>query len=80
MRKPVPLLLTALLLMPVLLVSGCATPTPEPSPPSVISPAKRPPLPQEGRAPTPPSICSSTCSDGLTQLRTTLQRTLTDSQ
>lgn len=55
----------ALMLLPLVLLSaGCASNWPPSVPPSV-QPAQRPRLPQEGRQPPTPSICSPTCSAGL---------------
>jgi len=55
-------------LMPLLLsmlLASCRASLPPIEPPSV-QPPQRPPLPQEGRQPPIPSICSPTCSAGLT--------------
>lgn len=75
-RKP---LLIARSLMPLLLpvlVSACAGVS-QPSPPVVVPPPAIPPLPEVARQPTPPPICSPTCSAGLTRLRTELLNMLT---
>ncbi len=61
--KNLPALTLALL---ALLVSGCA----HNSSPPVLRPAEVPPLPPQARQPAKPPICSTTCSDGLTKLRT----------
>lgn len=60
--------LALMLLLPVVLLSGCATPLPPPAPQA----AKIPPLPPQAQQPTPPPICSPNCSAGLTTLRTKL--------
>lgn len=67
------LLSMALSVLLPMLVSGCATP----SPPSVVVPSARVPLPGEARQPTPPSECLPTCSEGLTRLRIELLDSLT---
>lgn len=67
--------LALLLLLLVLLASGCAQNSPLPD--AVVEPARVLPLPQEARQPTPPAICSSGCSNGLTKLRTELLDMLT---
>jgi len=41
-----------------------------------MQPAQRPPLPAEGRQPKPPSICSPTCSAGLTLERESWRESL----
>ena len=58
--------LTPLLLSTLL--TSCTPSLPPIVPPSV-QPAQRPPLPPEGRQPPTPSICSPTCSAGLTRER-----------
>lgn len=58
--------LTPLLLS--MLLASCKASLPPIAPPSV-QPPQRPPLPQEGRQPPIPSICSPTCSAGLTRER-----------
>lgn len=75
-RKP---LLIARSLMPLLLpmlVSACAGVS-QPLPPVVVPPPAIPPLPEVARQPTPPPICSPTCSAGLMRLRTELLNMLT---
>ena len=61
--KKEPLLMLALL-MPMLLVSGCAVNPPSSLPPSV-APARIPPLSPEARQPPAPPWCCPTCSHGL---------------
>lgn len=70
-------LLLAMLLMPLLLGSACAPQKPDSAQPSLQGRAPVPALPQEARQPTPPSVCSPTCSEGLTRLRTELLDSLT---
>lgn len=72
------LLLPVLMLLPLLLASaGCGTNSPPIAPPSV-QPPQRPKLPQEGRQPPTPSICSPTCSAGLTRERENWRQSLTN--
>ncbi len=61
-----------MLLLPVLLLTGCASRSPHSSPMPGV-PALRP----EARQPATPSICSPTCSAGLTSVRESWQRSLT---
>lgn len=64
MKPPAALTLRALMLpLLLLLAAGCATPLPR-------SALTAPRLPPEAAQPTPPPICSPTCSAGLTRLRT----------
>lgn len=70
-------LLLAMLLMPLLLGAACAPQKPDSAQPSQQGRAPVPALPQEARQPTPPSVCSPTCSEGLTRLRTQLLDSLT---
>ncbi|AJY21546.1 putative gp23 [Burkholderia ambifaria AMMD] len=62
----------AKLLLPMALLTACASKSPHSSPTSDV-PALRP----EARQPATPSICSPTCSAGLTKLRESWQRSLT---
>ena len=55
---------TLALLVPILLVSGCAM-KPANSPPPSVAPARIPPLSLEARQPPAPLWCSPTCSHGL---------------
>lgn len=67
---------TVLLLIALALLNvGCANSLPPIAPPSV-QPPQRPPLPVEGRQPPIPSICSPTCSDGLTRERESWRESL----
>ncbi len=61
-----------MLLLPVLLLTGCAGKSPHSSPTSGV-PALRP----EARQPATPSICSPTCSAGLTSAREIWRKSLT---
>lgn len=65
------------LLTLALLVSGCATNSLLPEPASAPQPVVIPELVQEARQPTPPAICSPSCSEGLTRLRKELLDSLT---
>lgn len=60
-----------MLLLPVLLLTGCAGKSPHSSPTSGV-PALRP----EARQPATPSICLPTCSAGLTSVRENWRRSL----
>ncbi|SEF19480.1 hypothetical protein SAMN03159371_00153 [Variovorax sp. NFACC28] len=71
-----PVRATMLLTLSVLLAS-CVTSSPPIAPPSV-QPPQRPPLPPEGRQPPIPSICSPTCSAGLTRERENWRQSLTN--
>ena len=66
-----------MLLLMLTLAAGCAQNSqqlvPVPAPPQKI-----PPLSTEARQPDPPSICSTTCSEGLMKLRIQLLNLLTD--
>ncbi len=76
--KPKPTVIAralTLLALPML-VSACAGVS-QPSPPVVVPPPAIPPLPAAARQPTPPPICSPTCSAGLTKLRKELLDMLT---
>ncbi len=64
-----------MLLLPVLLLTGCAGKSPHSSPTSGV-PALRP----EARQPATPSICLPTCSAGLTSARESWQRSLTSEE
>jgi len=72
-------LLPLMLLLPALLLTACAHESPDLSPPPE-HPAI-PPLPAQARVSlvATPSMCSSTCSAGLTALRGSLAITPTDS-
>ncbi len=61
-----------MLLLQMLLLTGCASRSPHSSPTSGV-PALRP----EARQPATPSICLPTCSAGLTRARESWQRSLT---
>lgn len=68
----------ALMLLPMLLLaSGCASKSPPSLPPVVVAAPEIPPLPPQARQPTPPEICSPTCSAGLMRLRMELLDLLT---
>lgn len=72
------LIATSLLL--ATLASGCASSSPS-SPPAVVLPpvpVEIPPLPPQAQQPSPPPICSPSCSAGLMRLRTTLLDSLTE--
>ena len=57
----------------VMLISGCASLcTPYASPAAPPEPPQVQPLPQAARQPPLPEICSPTCKEGLTTLRTNL--------
>lgn len=74
-RANSPSITKLLLLITVLLVSGCAASS---LPPAPTAPEPRnPPLPQEAHQPNPPPICSPTCSEGWQKLRTQLSNSLT---
>ncbi len=75
-HKPIAIARGLMLLALPMLVSACAGVS-QPSPPVVVPPPAIPPLPTEARQPTPPPICSPTCSAGLMRLRTELLDTLT---
>ncbi len=62
----------AMLLLPMGLLTGCASKSPHSSSTSDV-PALRP----EARQPMTPSICSPTCSAGLTKLRESWRESLT---
>lgn len=66
-----------LLLLLLTLASGCATNSPLRAPDAV---PLIPPLSAAARQPPPPKICTPTCSDGLTRLRTELLDTLAKPQ
>ncbi len=75
------LLSRVLMLVPlVLLLTGCASEFPSSLPP--VMPPAIPPLPAQARASLveTPSMCSSTCSAGLTALRDSLAITPTNSR
>lgn len=72
-----PWLLTPLL--PALLLTACQTALPPLSPPPVAAPAI-PPLPREALLQPKPSICSPSCSAGLTKLRAELAAMQTPSE
>lgn len=59
-----PMICAALLL----LVTGCATKLDGSPPPVVVLGPQVPPLPPAARPPTPPAICSQTCSSGWTRM------------
>ncbi len=63
----------AMLLLPMALLTACASKSPHSSPMSDV-PALRP----EARQPATPSICSPTCSAGLTKLRESWRESLTN--
>ncbi len=69
-------LLCLMLLLCVVLVSACASNSPQHVPVAVQA-AKVPPLPPQARQPTPPAICQPTCSAGLTKLYNELLNSLT---
>ncbi len=73
-KSPLPALTLIALLT---LSAGCASNSIPSAPPSV-QPARRPPLPLEGRQPPIPSICSPTCSAGLTREREIWRESLTN--
>lgn len=75
-HKPLSIARSLMLLLLPMLVSACAGVS-QPSPPVVAPPPAIPPLPAVARQPTPPPICSPTCSAGLTKLRTELLNMLT---
>ena len=75
-RKPLLIARALTLLALPMLVSACASVS-QPSPPVVVPAPAIPPLPAVARQPTPPPICSPTCSAGLMRLRTELLNTLT---
>ncbi|ONC18297.1 hypothetical protein AQ911_27000 [Burkholderia pseudomallei] len=64
--------LALLLMLPMLLLTACASRSPSLSPECMI-PALRP----EARQPAAPSICLPTCSAGLTRLRESSRESLT---
>ncbi|MDR9241567.1 hypothetical protein FEP07_05605 [Burkholderia multivorans] len=64
--------LATMLLLPMALLTGCASKSPRLSPTSDV-PALRP----EARQPATPSICLPTCSGGLTSARENWRRLLT---
>ena len=68
--------LAMMLLIPALLVSGCASVSPNSPPPVVVAGPRNPPLPAQALQPTPPEICLPSCSAGLTKLRTELLNSL----
>lgn len=74
--KSRPPALVPMLLLPLLLVAGCASPR-LPLPPAVVAPPRIPPLPQEARQPPTPAWCSPTCSDGWRREAETWQSLLT---
>ncbi len=61
-----------MLLLPMVLLTGCASRSPR-SLPTLDVPALRP----EARQPATPSICLPTCSAGLTSARESWRRSLT---
>ena len=75
-HKPLSIARSLMPLLLPMLVSACAGVS-QPSPPVVVPPPAIPPLPAVARQPTPPPICSPTCSAGLTRLRTELLNMLT---
>lgn len=75
-HKPLSIARSLMPLLLPMLVSACAGVS-QPSPPVVVPPPAIPPLPAVARQPTPPPICSPTCSAGLTKLRTELLNMLT---
>lgn len=75
-HKPLSIARSLMLLLPLMLLQGCASVS-QPSPPVVAPPPAIPPLPAVARQPTPPPICSPTCSAGLMKLRTELLNMLT---
>ncbi len=72
-RKPTPFVSngTLLLLVLLLLLKGCATPSVPPEP------VRLPALPTSAVQPTKPPLCEPTCLDGLTKLRESLVDSLT---
>ncbi|KVE88133.1 hypothetical protein WI99_11780 [Burkholderia cepacia] len=60
-----------LLMLPMLLLTACASRSPNLSPERAI-----PPLRPEARQPAAPSICSPTCSAGLMRLRESSRESL----
>lgn len=65
-RKPLRL---GLMLLPLaMLLASCGTDSPLLQPPAVVQPAIIPPLPETARQPSPPPICSPTCSSGYRKL------------
>lgn len=67
---PKPTACALLLLAPMLLLAACTTPV-------AVTPPQRPALPAQARQPQPPSICIPSCAEGLTRLRESWQRMLT---
>ncbi len=65
----------AMLMLPLMLAAGCAHKSTVLPP--LVEPPAIPALPQAARQPTPPPICSPTCSAGLTRLRKELLDMLT---
>lgn len=61
-----------MLLLPMALLTACASKSPRSSPMFGV-----PALPQEARQPATPSICLPTCSAGLMKRRESWQRSLT---
>lgn len=64
-------------LLLALLLAACATP-PRPLPPVPVPPPAIPSLPAVARQPDLPPWCSPTCSAGLTRLRESWQKLLTE--
>ena len=69
-----------MLLVPVLLLTSCASApklSPPNAPPLVTKPPEIPALPQEARQPATPELCSPTCSAGLRRRLESLLQSLT---
>lgn len=60
--KPKPMPMRALLLLPALLLTGCAA---QPPPTRQVQPPAVPPLPAIARQPKPSPVCLPSCSEGL---------------
>ncbi|MDM0066782.1 hypothetical protein QTI68_09525 [Variovorax sp. J31P207] len=70
--------LRSLLLLLTLCLSACANSSKGSAPPSVVLPARIPPLSAQARQPAIPSECSPTCSSALTVERESWLNTLTE--
>jgi len=75
-RQPFVSTLTALALLVVYLLSGCATQSPPLQPPPVQT-VRLQPLPSYAKQPPPPPDCSVTCMTNLTASRESMQKKLT---
>ena len=73
-KLPAPRVL--MLMLPILLVNGCAF---DSQPPSVVEPPAIPALPLQAYQPIPPLLCRLGCSKGFEALENSLQATPTSS-